>query len=119
MNPFKEYIDTLECAHMGNEFEKFQEAFNNHERVIILGNAQLSYDRIFSAKDKQFKASSQSWNSRTWSWHLVNHSYFLSSLLLMYRPSVKKLCFYLCLIFAGLLIVLCIHSGVLSSTQEE
>jgi len=35
----------------------------------------------------------------------------------MYRPSVKKLCFYLCLIFAGLLIVLCIHSRVLPSTQ--
>ena len=42
MNPFREYIDTLECAHMGNEFEKFQEAFNNHERVIILGNGGSS-----------------------------------------------------------------------------
>ena len=42
MNPFREYIDTLECAHMGNEFEKFQEAFNNHDRVIILGNGGSS-----------------------------------------------------------------------------
>ena len=43
MNPFKEYIEVLECAHMGNEFEKFGEAFNNHERVIILGNGCLLY----------------------------------------------------------------------------
>ena len=42
MNPFKEYVEVLECAHMGNEFEKFQEAFNNHERVIILGNGGSS-----------------------------------------------------------------------------
>ena len=37
MNPFREYIDTLECAHMGNEFEKFQEAFNNHELYEVQG----------------------------------------------------------------------------------
>ena len=42
MNPFKEYIDTLECAHMGNEFEKFQEAFISHERIVILGNGGSS-----------------------------------------------------------------------------
>lgn len=35
----------------------------------------------------------------------------------MYRPSVKKLCFYLCLPVAGLLFVICIHNRVLSSTQ--
>ena len=38
MNPFKEYIDTLESAHMESEFQKYQEAFNNHKRIIILGN---------------------------------------------------------------------------------
>ena len=42
MNPFKEYIETLECAHMSNEFEKFQEAFSSHERIIILGNGGSS-----------------------------------------------------------------------------
>ena len=42
VNPFREYIETLECAHMGNEFEKFQEAFGNHERIIILGNGGSS-----------------------------------------------------------------------------
>ena len=42
MNPFKEYIEVLECAHMGNEFEKFQEAFKNHSRIIILGNGGSS-----------------------------------------------------------------------------
>jgi D-sedoheptulose 7-phosphate isomerase len=38
MNPFSEYIDALQCAQMGNEFEKFQEAFKSHSRIIILGN---------------------------------------------------------------------------------
>ena len=38
MNPFKEYIDTLESAHMESEFQKYQKAFNNHKRIIILGN---------------------------------------------------------------------------------
>ena len=42
MNPFKEYIEVLECAHMGNECEKFQEAFQNHSRIIILGNGGSS-----------------------------------------------------------------------------
>lgn len=42
MNPFREYIDALKCAHMGNEFEKFQGAFNNHSRIIILGNGGSS-----------------------------------------------------------------------------
>ena len=38
MNPFKEYIDTLQCAHMDIEFAKFQKAFTIHNRIIILGN---------------------------------------------------------------------------------
>lgn len=38
MNPFSEYIDALQAAHMGNEFEKFQQAFQSHSRIIILGN---------------------------------------------------------------------------------
>ena len=38
MNPFREYVDTLESAHMELEFFKFQKAFHNHDRVIILGN---------------------------------------------------------------------------------
>ena len=42
MNPFREYIEVLECAHIGNEFEKFKEAFENHSRIIILGNGGSS-----------------------------------------------------------------------------
>jgi D-sedoheptulose 7-phosphate isomerase len=38
MNPFSEYISVLESAHMGNEFQKFREAFGSHPRIIILGN---------------------------------------------------------------------------------
>ncbi len=38
MNPFKEYIETLESAHMDVEFPKFQKAFTNHNRIMILGN---------------------------------------------------------------------------------
>ena len=38
MNPFSEYIETLQSAHMEDEFEKFQEAFAKHERIMILGN---------------------------------------------------------------------------------
>ena len=38
MNPFNEYIETLQCAHMESEFTKYQEAFTNHNRIIILGN---------------------------------------------------------------------------------
>lgn len=42
MNPFKEYISTLNSAHMSSEFEKFKDAFNNHQRIIILGNGGSS-----------------------------------------------------------------------------
>ena len=38
MNPFKPYIETLESAHMEDEFQRFQNAFDQHERIIILGN---------------------------------------------------------------------------------
>ena len=38
MNPFKEYVDTLESAHMESEFQKYQEAFTKYSRIIILGN---------------------------------------------------------------------------------
>ena len=38
MNPFDEYIKTLESAHMEVEFFKFQKAFHTHPRVILLGN---------------------------------------------------------------------------------
>ena len=37
MNPFNEYVEALQSAHMGNEYEKFKEAFESHDRVIILG----------------------------------------------------------------------------------
>ena len=38
MNPFDEYISTLQSAHMEIEFFKFQKAFHTHKRIIILGN---------------------------------------------------------------------------------
>ena len=38
MNPFEDYIKTLQSAHMETEFFKFQKAFHTHERIIILGN---------------------------------------------------------------------------------
>ena len=38
MNPFEEYIKTLKSAHISDEFRKFKEALNTHERIIILGN---------------------------------------------------------------------------------
>ena len=38
MSPFKEYVEALEHAHAEEEFQKFQEAFNSHKRIIILGN---------------------------------------------------------------------------------
>ena len=38
VNPFDEYIKTLESAHMEVEFFKFQKAFHTHPRVILLGN---------------------------------------------------------------------------------
>jgi len=42
VSPFKEYVKALECADMGNEFQKFKEAFDSHERIIILGNGGSS-----------------------------------------------------------------------------
>lgn len=38
MNPFAEYIEALQGAHIEEEFEKFCRAFDAHERIIILGN---------------------------------------------------------------------------------
>ena len=38
VNPFSEYITTLQSAHMEEEFAKFKKTFNIHERIIILGN---------------------------------------------------------------------------------
>ena len=38
MNPFEEYVKTLDSAHMEVEFFKFQKAFHTHPRIIILGN---------------------------------------------------------------------------------
>ena len=38
VNPFSEYVTTLQSAHMEEEFDKFEKAFNNHNRIIILGN---------------------------------------------------------------------------------
>ena len=38
MNPFNEYVTTLQSAHMEEEFNKFKKAFKNHDRIIILGN---------------------------------------------------------------------------------
>ena len=38
VNPFSEYITTLQSADMEEEFNKFEKAFNNHNRIIILGN---------------------------------------------------------------------------------
>ena len=42
MNPFREYIDTLESAHMEDEFQKYLNAFKSHKRIIILGNGGSS-----------------------------------------------------------------------------
>ncbi len=38
MNPFREYTETLQTAHIETEFFKFQKAFHNKERIIVLGN---------------------------------------------------------------------------------
>ena len=38
MNPFDEYIKTLQSAHMEEEFEKFSREFTIHDRIIVLGN---------------------------------------------------------------------------------
>lgn len=38
MNPFSEYVEALQGAHIEEEFEKFFQAFYSHNRIIILGN---------------------------------------------------------------------------------
>ena len=38
VNPFSEYITTLQSAHMEEEFNKFEKSFKKHNRIIILGN---------------------------------------------------------------------------------
>lgn len=38
MNPFLEYIEALQGAHIEEEFEKFSKAFHSYSRIIILGN---------------------------------------------------------------------------------
>ena len=42
MNPFTPYIETLKSAHMEDEFQKYQDAFKEHKRIIILGNGGSS-----------------------------------------------------------------------------
>ena len=42
INPFTEYVQTLESAHMELEFFKFQKAFHTHPRIIVLGNGGSS-----------------------------------------------------------------------------
>ncbi len=42
INPFTEYVKVLQSAHMGNEFQKFKEAFDSHDRIIVLGNGGSS-----------------------------------------------------------------------------
>ena len=42
INPFKVYVEASHSAHMGNEFQKFKEAFDSHGRVIVLGNGGSS-----------------------------------------------------------------------------
>jgi D-sedoheptulose 7-phosphate isomerase len=37
-NPFIEYINALQGAHIEEQFEKFKDAFSKHENIIILGN---------------------------------------------------------------------------------
>ena len=41
-NPFTEYVQTLESAHMELEFFKFQKALHTHPRIIVLGNGGSS-----------------------------------------------------------------------------
>ena len=38
MNPFLEYINALQGAHIEEEFQKFCKAFDQYSRIIILGN---------------------------------------------------------------------------------
>ena len=42
INPFTEYVEALQSAHMGYEFKKFKAAFDVHDRVIVLGNGGSS-----------------------------------------------------------------------------
>ena len=42
MNPFIPYIETLQSAHMEDEFQKYQNSFRSHKRIIILGNGRSS-----------------------------------------------------------------------------
>ena len=42
VNPFNEYIETLQCAHMEEQFLRFQSAFKTYKRIIILGNGGSS-----------------------------------------------------------------------------
>lgn len=37
-NPFTEYIEALQGAHIEEQFEKFKSAFETHNNIIILGN---------------------------------------------------------------------------------
>ena len=41
-NPFKEYVDVLKCAHMEEQFLRFESAFKTYKRIIILGNGGSS-----------------------------------------------------------------------------
>ena len=50
MNPFTPYIETLQSAHMEDEFEKYKQSFKQHQRVIILGNGGSSSDASHISK---------------------------------------------------------------------
>ena len=41
-NPFKEYVDVLKCAHMEEQFLRFESSFKTYKRIIILGNGGSS-----------------------------------------------------------------------------
>lgn len=38
VNPFRPYVEALEKAHAEDEFQRYQDQFNGHNRIIILGN---------------------------------------------------------------------------------
>lgn len=38
MNPFTQYIESLQGAHIEEQFAKFKDAFEKHNNIIILGN---------------------------------------------------------------------------------
>ena len=38
MNPFSNYIEALQGAHIEEQFSKFKDAFDKHKNIIILGN---------------------------------------------------------------------------------